>query len=694
MAAAREAWLRFSGMRRLPVIRQAAVTECGLACIAMIASFCGVGHDLVSLRRRFGVSLKGATLQTLMRVCEALGLMVRAVRCEIGELRRLRTPCVLHWGLDHFVVLKKVARRHVTLHDPARGRVRVSWAEADRKFSGVALEIAPAPEFRRTRRLRRLRLRDLLEFDRGFKGSFAAVALFALVSEALLLVSPLYLQTVIDQVLLRGDHRLLHTLALGFGVLALFQVAASAMRQLLSQFLSQTTVFSLSSRVMRHLLRLPVSYFRMRRLGDVQQRLTSLAKVQAFITESAPALLIDAVFLLFVSLLLFSFDAALAALVLLMSLLYAGWRLAIFPATFEQARKLVRAEAASQTHLLESLRAVQSIRLLAGEPQRTRDWQKRFARRCNAQIRLGNLAIADTSLHQLLFQGLHIGVVYLLAERVMAGSMTVGMVSAFVAYVGMFVARSAGVINRLFEYRLLNVPLERLADIVFHEREVGDARGGPLPRLQGAVRASGLSFCYAGEQAAVVSNLSLSVSSREFVAIRGPSGCGKSTLLHILAGIERPTSGTLSYDDRPASEWPAAAVRRQLGTVLQDDALVAGTIAENIALFDPNEDPGRVRRAARLAEIDADIERLPMGYDTRIGDQGSALSTGQVQRVLFARALYRRPRLLLLDEFTSGLDPDTERLVVASLGRLRLTRIVVTHSPVVMRAADRVIDLD
>lgn len=681
-------------MRRLPVIRQAAVTECGLACIAMIASFCGKGHDLVSLRRRFGVSLKGATLQTLMRVCEALGLMARAVRCEIGELRRLRTPCVLHWGLDHFVVLRKVARRHVTLHDPARGRVRVSWAEADRKFSGVALEIAPAPEFRRTPRTRQLRLGDLLEFDQGFKASFAAASLFALVSEALLLVSPLYLQTVIDQVLLRGDQRLLGTLALGFGMLALFQVVAAAMRQLLSQFLSQTTVFSLSSRVMRHLLRLPVSYFRLRRLGDVQQRLASLAKVQAFITESAPALVIDTVFLCFVSLLLFSFDASLAALVLAMSLLYAGWRLAILPATFEQARKLVRAEAASQTHLLESLRAVQSIKLLAGEPQRIRDWQKRFARRCNAQIGLGNLAIADRSLHQFVVQGLHIAIVYLLAERVMAGSMSVGAVSAFVAYVGMFVTRGAGVINRLFEYRLLRVPLERLADIVFHEREAEAAPAGPVPRLQGAVRVSGLSFCYAGEQAPVINSLSLSISPREFVAIRGPSGCGKSTLLRILAGIEQPTSGAVSYDDRPASKWPPAAVRRQLGTVLQDDALVAGTIAENIALFSAHYDRGRVRRAAGLAAIDADIELLPMAYDTRIGDQGSALSTGQVQRVLLARALYRRPRLLLLDEFTSGLDEDTERLVVASLGRLRLTRIVVTHSPAVMRAADRVIDLD
>ena len=681
-------------MRRLPVIRQATVTECGLACIAMIASYCGSADDLVSLRRRFGVSLKGATLQTLMRTSDALGLMARAVRCEVGEIRRLRLPCVLHWGLDHFVVLRKVSGRQLVLHDPARGRVRASWAEADRKFSGVALEIAPGPEFRSAAPARRLRLTDLVSFDRSFVSSIAVVLLFALLSEALLLASPLYLQTVIDQVLLRGDHRLLHTLAIGFGTLALFQVLAGAMRQLMTQFLSQTIVFTLSSRVMRHLLRLPLSYFRARRVGDVQQRLASMARVQAFITEAAPAFALDVLFLIFVSVLLLSLDAALAILVFTPALLYMGWRLLIFPTTLEQAERLVRAEAATQTQLLESLRAVQSIRLLAGELERTRGWQTRFARRCNAQIRLGNLAIADNSVRQVVFQGLHIVVVCLLAQKAMDGHLSVGTVSALVAYVSMFVTRWGGVINRAFEYRLLRVPLERLADIVFNEREADSPIAGPLPRLRGAVRASGLSFAYPGEEAEIISSLSLSVNPGEFIAVRGRSGCGKSTLLRLLAGIEQPTEGVLCFDDRPAAEWPAQAIRRQLGTVFQDDALIAGTLAENIALFDSDFNRGRVRRAARLAIIDAEIEKLPMGYETPIGDHGTALSTGQVQRLLFARALYRRPRLLLLDEFTSGLDEDTECLVVASLRRLQLTRIVVTHSPVVMRAADRGINLD
>jgi ATP-binding cassette subfamily B protein RaxB len=268
------------------------------------------------------------------------------------------------------------------------------------------------------------------------------------------------------------------------------------------------------------------------------------------------------------------------------------------------------------------------------------------------------------------------------------------MLSAFVAYTGMFVTRVGGVINRVFEYRLLRVPLERLADIVFNECEDTGEPAQGLPRIVGNVSASQITFTYAGDRQPVIEGISLRVAAGEFVAIRGRSGCGKSTLLHLFAGIEKLTSGALYFDDRPAGDWPAGALRRQLGTVFQDDALVSGSIGDNIALFDARPDPRRMRRAAELAIIDADIETLPMAYQTRIGDLGAALSTGQVQRILFARALYRRPRLLLLDEFTSGLDEDTERLVVATLARLRVTRIVVTHSPVVMRAADRVIDLD
>lgn len=659
----------------------------------MLAAYFGNGEDLAGLRRRCGVSLTGATLDAVMRACSSVQLSTRAVRCRLSELRRLRTPCILHWELNHFVVLRKVAGDGLVIHDPAQGRVHAPMNAADRKFTGIALEVTPAPGFRREKPLRQLHLGDLLSIDRTFLGSVSAVLLFAFLSELMLLAMPLYLQTVIDQVLIRGDQPLLNTLVMAFGLLLAFQLLASAMRQLTTQFLSQATVFRLASRVLRHLLHLPVAWFRARRLGDIQQRMQSLATIQAFITQSAPTLAVDTVFLVIVSGLMFAYAPALTLGAMAVAGLYVLWRLAIFRATLEQANTVVRAEAAAQTHLLESLRAAQSIRMLAGETRRTAEWQNLFVRRVNAQIRMGNLQIADGTIRQALFQALHLGVVFLLAQEVMTGNMSIGSLSAFVAYTGMFVTRVGGIINRLFEYRLLRVPLDRLADLVFHEAESAGEAAEYSGTFNGALRSRDLAFTYAGSERPIFQNVSFEVSSGDFIVIRGRSGSGKSTLLRVLAAMEKPTSGTLCYDGRPAADWPPAMIRRGIATVFQDDAPLSGSIAANIALFDPAPDRERIREAAACAMIDAEIEALPMGYETLVGDLGSALSTGQLQRILFARAVYRRPRLLLLDEFTSGLDEENERQVIASLLRLPATRIVVTHSLLVMRAADRVLDL-
>ena len=686
-------WLNSAGTRRLPVVRQSAVAECGLACLAMIAAYFGSGQDLASLRRRFGASMRGASLASLVRISESLHLSARAVRCGLAEMKRLKAPCILHWKFDHFVVLRKATRRHIFIHDPARGVLRLSLAEADALFTGIALELAPAKEFTRSRPLRRLRLADIVTLDGGFTTGVSAALLLAILSELLLLAMPFYLQTVIDQVLMRGDHLLLNTLVAGFVALTVFQLVASGTRQLTFQFLSQAMVFTLSSRVLRHLLHLPVAWFRARRLGDIQQRLASLARIQAFVTVSAPALVLDGIFLAIVTVLMVAYAPVLTAVVAAVAATYLLWRVLVFPVMLEQANRLVHAEAAAQTHLLESLRSMQSIKMCAGERARMTEWQNLLVRRINTQIRAGNTGVVDRSISQALQQGLHIGVVYLLARQVLDGAMTVGAVSAFVAYTGMFMARASGIVNRLVEYRLLQVPLDRLADIVFSDVESCDRRAGCDARLGGELRASHLSFAYAKDERPILRDVSFSVSPGELVAIRGPSGSGKSTLLRLLAGVEQGMSGTLYYDGRPRDDWPLAAVRRSIATVFHDDVLVSGSIAQNIALFDASPDDARIQKVARLAAIDDSIESLPMAYNTRIGDLGSALSTGQVQRILFARALYRKPSILLLDEFTSGLDEDTEMRVLSSLTRLRATRVVVSHSRAVLRAADRVFDL-
>jgi len=692
--AGRKPFISLSGRPQLPLIRQSTTTECGLAAVAMIAGYLGAKVDLVQLRRQFPAAGRGATLAGIARICRALRLSTRAIRCSLAEIGKLQTPCILHWQFDHFVVLKAVHRDHLLVHDPARGVVKVSRALAAEAFTGIALEVVRARGFRRARRPARLKLAGLMSLDFDGYRQFAAGMLLALVAETLLLTSPLYLQVTIDQVLVNGDRQLLNTLLAGFSGLLLFQIAASAMRQLTFQFLSHVTVFDTSARILHQLLQRSLTWFRSRDLGDVQQRMLAMRHVQEFIVHAAPALVIDVLFIVLITAVLMLYDPLLTLLVISVAATWCLWRAAILPTNLRFSQDIAITEATVQTHFLETLRASQTVKMLGGEAARESEWRSLFADATNARLRVGNLRILDSGVRQLLFNGLRLAVIYWLARSSLEGRMSVGMVSAFAAYLGMFVTRAGGIVDRVIDYRLLEVPLTRLEDIVFSDvQPERHPKNLPLRRKQ--IMAQGIelhqvAFRYSSDEALVLRDCTCRIEGGSFVAIAGGSGSGKSTLLRLIAGVEEPGSGDLRIGGRRLAELDNSRFRRHTGTVFEDDCLMKGSIAENIALFAEDADPAAVRRAAVAAGIATDIEAMPMNYHTRIGDLGSSLSKGQSQRVLLARALYRQPSLLLLDEATSGLDRDSERHVIEALRRLDVTRIAVTHSDQMLQAAHQV----
>lgn len=682
-------WLAASGVRSLPLIRQATATECGLACVAMIANYFGIATDLAGLRRASNVSLKGATLVSIAACCRDLGLTTRSVRCELSELTKLRKPCILHWRFNHFVVLKAVRKDSIVIHDPARGEIVEMLTTVGSAFTGIALEVMAAPRFRRAKSLKALKLVDLVPRDVGLGRKFAAGLLLALICEVLLLATPFYLQLVIDQVLAKGDRHLLNTLAVAFCILLVIHVMANVMRQLTFHYLGHVSVFDITSRILHRLLMLPTRYFRSRELGDIQHRVQSLGRIQNFLVQSVPALVLDTVFILLISALMMLYDASLTFLMIAALGLWCLWRSLIVPVSLRLSNDIAQAESSVQTHFLETLRAVQSIKVANGELQRESEWKNLFADATNSRIRASNLQVVDGAVRQTLFQGARIATIYLLAVRGLDGQISIGMISAYVAYLGMFSMRSAGIVDRILEYRLLDVPLNRLADIVFSEEEPSTPIADRLD--VGNIELRDVSFAYSKHEPAVLSSCSAHFRERELTAIAGPSGVGKSTLLHLIAGNELASEGQLIIGGRPAVHWPPQDLRSQMAVVLQGDTLLKGSVAENIALFDDTPDRSRVRDAARAACIHTDIASLPMAYETRIGDLGSALSRGQVQRILLARAYYRRPALLLLDEATSGLDYQLEKKVIASLANIDATIIAVTHSDLMLQVADRVL---
>lgn len=684
-------YLRMGGGTHLPAIRQSTAAECGLACVAMVARHLGVGADLVELRRRYPPSMSGATLKSVTAICDSLRLSTRAVRCRVAELHKLRTPCVLHWRFNHFVVLKSASRDDFIIHDPACGVVRYRQESVAEAFTGIALEISRGPNFRRTREPPKLRLGGLLPLDAAIGRKFAAGLVLALICEMLVLASPFYLQAVIDQVLGKGDVLLLNTLAIGFSVLLVFQIVANTMRQLTFQYLSQVSVFDLSARVLHKLLRLPLTYFRSRDLGDIQHRVQSLRAVQNFIVQSVPALVLDALFVVLIIGLLVIYEPGLTVLAVATALSWCLWRISTFPVRLRLSNDIAMSESLVQTHFLETLRVIQTIKLTNGEGTRQSEWRNLFATAINDKIRAGNLLILDSAVRQVLFQGLRVAIIYLLAERGLSGQMSIGMVSAFVAYLGMFITRVNGIVDRVVEYRLLEVPLTRLADIVFNSEEPEGRETAALQNSADQIEMKEVAFRYAPGEPWILENCTCRIPKNGFTAITGRSGIGKSTLLRLMAGVEFSSAGEVSVGGLSVEEWQPQGLRDVLATVFQDDGLLKGSVAENIALFESEIDFARVRQAAEDAGVASDIESLPMSYETRIGDLGSSLSKGQMQRVLLARALYRKPRILLLDEATSGLDTQSEKRVIATLSRLDVTRVVITHSDQMLQAAHEVL---
>ncbi len=675
----------------MSVTRQSSATECGLACVAMAANFLGSGADITQLRRDHAVSLKGATLKHIVSVCNDLQLSTRAVTCRVAELGKLRIPCILHWGFNHFVVLVSAGRRHIVINDPARGTVKETYATAGKIFTGVALEVSRASDFKPARQPLQLKLTSLVAMHGDIAVSFSAGLVLALVCEALVLTTPFYLQIVIDEVLQNGDRLLLNTLAVGFATLVLFQMVANTMRQLTFQYLSQVTVFDITARVLHKLMRLPLTYFRSRELGDVQHRIQSLSRVQSFVVHSVPALALDALFVVLVTGLMAVYAPDLMMLVIVAALSWCFWRAAVFSFSLRLAHDIAQAESSVQTHFLETLRATLTIKMASGEAARETEWRNLFANAINARIRAGNVSILDNALRLALFQGVRVAVIYLLAKRGIDGQISIGMMSAFVAYLGMFNTRISGIVDRVFEYKLLDVPLGRLTDIVFADSERSGRRSKVGDGASGPIVLNNVSFRYAQDELPVLTDCSCEVPEGGFTVIAGCSGSGKSTLLRLIAGVEPVSGGELFVGGTAVSEWHVQDLRSRIATVFQGDCLLKGSVAENIALFASEIDRRRVRSSARDACIAAEIESMPMAYETRISDLGSSLSKGQTQRILLARALYRRPKLLLLDEVTSGLDSAMEKRVIESIVRLDATRIVVAHSDLMMQAAHEVL---
>lgn len=684
--------LRFSGRKTLPVLRQTQAAECGLACIGMVAGYYGHKMDMLTLRKKFAMSLKGSTLTDVINLAGNLGLVCRALRLEVEELSQLRLPAILHWDMKHYVVLSEVHGDKVIIHDPARGRRVLKMKEVSAFFTGIALELVPQANFEKREEKESLSMLKLLGNVSGIKSAFVQLMVLTLALEIFGIISPFYMQWVLDQVLVSADYDLMTLLGCAFIIVVLLQNGISALRTWVTTWFSSLLSVQWSSNICAHLLNLPQSWFEERHMGDIVSRFGSINNIQSTLTTRFIASVFDGVMSIITLGIIVVYSPSLALIVVGLFLAYTAVRLVAFRPFRQASEDQMIANSQVQSQLIESIRGAQAIMLSNKQNMRVSTYTNELVEATNNGIKIQRLTIFFSTVQGVLSGVGRIVLVWLAALQVLDGNFSSGMLMSFITFSDQFISRASGLIDAFIEFRMLRLHGERLSDIVLSEREddMLNLAGHPDPEKAVSVEVKNLSFRYSPTEPWILQQANMLIKAGESVAIVGPSGQGKTTLARLFLGLLRAQEGMVLIDGVENVRLGMTWVRHNTGSVMQDDQLFAGSILDNICFFDADFDMNSVEEAAKIAQVHTDIVAMPMGYNSLVGDMGSALSGGQIQRLLLARALYKRPAILLLDEATSHLDIYREKAINDAIRQMNITRIIIAHRPETIMSADRI----
>ncbi|HFV5692884.1 TPA: peptidase domain-containing ABC transporter [Escherichia coli] len=680
--------------RRAPVIHQTETAECGLACLAMICGHFGKNIDLISLRRKFNLSARGANLAGINGIAEQLGMVTRALSLELDELGALKMPCILHWDFSHFVVLVSVKRNRYVLHDPARGRRYLGREEMSRYFTGIALEVWPGSEFQAETQQTRISLRSLINSIYGIKRTLAKIFCLSVVIEAINLVMPVGTQLVMDHAIPAGDRGLLTLISAGLMFFILLRAAVSMLRAWSSLVMSTLINVQWQSGLFDHLLRLPLAFFERRKLGDIQSRFDSLDTLRATFTTSVIGLIMDSIMVVGVFVMMLLYGGYLTWIVLCFTTIYIFIRLVTYGNYRQISEECLVREARAASYFMETLYGIATVKIQGMVGIRGAYWLNMKIDAINSGIKLTRMDLLFGGINTFVTACDQVVILWLGAGLVIDNQMTIGMFVAFSSFRGQFSERVTSLTSFLLQLKIMSLHNERIADIALHEKEEKKheieivAHMGPI-----SLETNDLSYRYDSQSAPIFSALSLSVAPGESVAITGASGAGKTTLMKVLCGLFEPDSGRVLINGIDIRQMGINNYHRMIACVMQDDRLFSGSIRENICGFAEEMDEEWMVECARASHIHDVIMNMPMGYETLIGELGEGLSGGQKQRIFIARALYRKPGILFMDEATSALDSESEHFVNVAIKNMNITRVIIAHRETTLKTVDRVISI-
>ncbi len=685
-------------IRFFPFVRQVDEMDCGPACIAMICRYYGRSVSLARIRQLAHTAFDGTSLRAICHAATELGLAARAVQVSAGQLDRVPLPAIMHWQGNHWITLVDVGRRSVRIADPAIGIRRMPRAEFEQGWSGYAalfdytLDFERAPEGGS-------RIAWVMPFIRPFRAAFVEILGLSMVVSALQMLLPVLTQVIIDRVVVERDIASLNVIIAAMGFALIFMLGGSLLQRYLLSFAAVRIDSSILDFLTRKMLALPMSYFNTHRTGDIQRRLAGARQVREFLVQNGIGVILAVAQIAAAMGIMGYYSGSLLLVYLSTVPFYAG--LMIFASRVLRPiySALEQSFGRYNSFQIDAIKGIEAVKAAAAESTFRDAMLNEFLSMADRQFRSNFVIMGYEAAVQVVGFLSNILFLWFAVQMVMDGRLTIGAFVAFNSLIAMAYGPILKVLTLWDELQVSSVMLERLNDVFEYEPEQGRDRSRlrPVPTLGGHVEFRNVGFRYGGpESPAILSSISLEAPSGTTVALVGRSGCGKTTLIKCLSGLLEPTEGAILFDGVDMRTLNYHDLRRRIGVVLQENHMFDDTILRNIAFGDPGADIERVMQAAQTANAHEFISRLPLGYDTPIGESGLALSGGQRQRIAIARALYSNPPLLIFDEATSALDTESERAIQNNLEQVFAgrTAFVIAHRLSTIRNADLIVVLE
>jgi ATP-binding cassette subfamily B protein len=684
--------------RRYPALMQLSETDCGAACLSMILRYYRKDVSINRLRDIANVSREGATLYSLAEAAEAVGFQARGIRASYDHLLKAETPAIAHWEGFHYIVLYEAKPDRVIVADPAIGLRRLSREEFEKGWTGYLLLMHPTPRLDGVEESKTTFGR-FLPLLKPYRKLFAEIFLASLVLQLFGLASPIFSQVIVDKVLVHKNTPMLNLLLIGMLIVAVFQTATVALRHYLVTHTTRRIDMQMVVDFYRHVLSLPMRYFEERKVGDIIKRFNENAHVRQFLTGRSLSVVLDCLMIVIYLGMMFYYNARLTLVALAFMPGYVILTLVMTPILKRQNREVFNRAAEADSRLVESVTGIGTIKATAAERRIRWKMEGLMVKALNVEFRSALTGIGAYSLGSIL-QTLNTIILFWFGARlVISGDLSVGQLVAFNALVGNVTHPILNMIDLWREFQEVNVALERLNDVFDAKPEDTASRQGAIrmPSIRGHIKMDNVTFRYPtrGDKNAL-QNISLEISPGQRVALVGRSGAGKSTFASLLLRMHEPNEGRILVDGHDLRQVSITSLRSQVGVVPQEVFLFSGTIRENIAFGDPDAPLQEVVGAAMLAGAHEFISELPLGYETKIGERGQSLSGGQRQRIAIARALFKKPRILIFDEATSALDVESERAIQQNLENILKDRttFIIAHRLSTVRNADLIVVLD